>query len=229
MISNMVAKKYGYAGLPDDTISVTFDGCAGQSFGAFLSHGITFKLFGEANDYVGKGLSGGKIIIRPGKKAKFKSEDNTAAGNVLLYGATGGKLLVNGQVGERFAIRNSGASAVVEGAGDHCCEYMTGGRIVILGGTGVNFGAGMSGGLAYVYDEYGDFDLKCNLSMVDLESVEQQDDIELTGSAKSGAILADWETALQKFVKVFPVEYRKVLGRMMKEDEEAVDRKLESA
>lgn len=231
MISNEIAKLYGNAGLPEDSIKVTFRGCAGQSFGAFLAHGVTFTLVGEANDYLGKGLSGGKIIVRPSEKAGYDASENTIAGNVLLYGATSGEVYINGQVGERFAIRNSGAQAVIEGAGDHCCEYMTGGKIVVLGPVGVNFAAGMSGGIAYVYDETNTFDEFCNLSMVDLEQIVVSEDIfelrkmiekhfALTGSRKAQKILEDWENSLQLFVKVFPMEYRKVLGRMMKEDEE---------
>ena len=229
IISNKIASKYGNAGLPEDTINVEFKGCAGQSFGAFLAHGATFKLIGEANDYVGKGLSGGKIIVKPSASGNFDPAANIIIGNVALYGATGGKLFVNGQAGERFAIRNSGTVTVVEGVGDHCCEYMTGGTVVVLGETGVNFGAGMSGGIAYVYDETNHFDLHCNLSMVDLESLvlpEDQADLralieehyDLTGSVKAKAILDDWEDSLFKFVKVFPVDYRKALGRMMAED-----------
>ncbi len=231
MISNAVAGRYGHAGLPEDTIKINFHGTAGQSFGAFLPHGVTFNLVGEANDYVGKSLSGGRIVIKPSEKIKYKPEENIAAGNVLLYGATDGSLYVNGQVGERFAIRNSGAMAVVEGAGDHCCEYMTGGRVVVLGQTGVNFGAGMSGGLAYVYDTSGDFDLKCNLDMVDLESIDNAADaaelrgmigehVKATGSRLAEQLLADWENSLPLFVKVFPVEYRKALGMMNKEEEQ---------
>ena len=240
MLSSLIARKYGNAGLPEDTITINFTGCSGQSFGAFLAHGVTFNLRGEANDYVGKGLSGGKIIIRPPENAKvdFKPENNVIAGNVLLYGATGGKLFINGQAGERFAIRNSGAIAVVEGVGDHCCEYMTGGRVVVLGSTGVNFAAGMSGGIAYVYDEKNNFDLHCNLSMVDLEPVETAEDIaelrgilqqhlELTASSKAKYILDNWESCRPAFVKVFPVDYRKALGQMLKEDE-AIERKLEN-
>ena len=231
MLSSSVAKKYGNKGLPDNTIDYTFNGCAGQSFAAFLAKGITFTLIGEANDYVGKGLSGGKIIIKPYKGVLFNPSEHTIAGNVLLYGATSGELYINGQVGERFAIRNSGAVAVVEAVGDHCCEYMTGGRVVVLGTTGGNFGAGMSGGIAYVYDEDNFFDRRCNLDMIDLESVILPEDIaELkemiekhhlyTGSSKAEAILNDWENKLPMFVKVFPMEYRRVLGKMMKEDEE---------
>jgi glutamate synthase domain-containing protein 2/glutamate synthase domain-containing protein 3 len=240
MLSSLIARKYGNAGLPEDTITINFTGCSGQSFGAFLAHGVTFNLRGEANDYVGKGLSGGKIIIRPPENAKadFKPENNVIAGNVLLYGATGGKLFINGQAGERFAIRNSGAIAVVEGVGDHCCEYMTGGRVVVLGATGVNFAAGMSGGIAYVYDEKNNFDLHCNLSMVDLEPVETAEDVaelcgilqqhlELTASSKAKYILDNWESCRPAFVKVFPVDYRKALGQMLKEDE-AIERKLEN-
>ncbi|HJO93219.1 MAG TPA: glutamate synthase large subunit [Victivallales bacterium] len=230
MISYHVAKKYGNKGLPNDTINLTFKGCAGQSFGAFLARGITFNLIGEANDYVGKGLSGGKIIIRPYENITFNPSQHTIAGNVMLYGATDGEMYIHGMVGERFAIRNSGAKAVVESVGDHCCEYMTGGRVVVLGSTGGNFGAGMSGGLAYVYDELNLFDQMCNLSMVDLETVTLEENINelkkminnhyiYTGSQKAKDILEDWDNALPKFIKVFPMEYRKVLGQMMKEDE----------
>jgi glutamate synthase domain-containing protein 2/glutamate synthase domain-containing protein 3 len=231
MLSNKVALKYGNAGLPDDTITVNFTGCAGQSFGVFLAKGITFKLLGEANDYVGKGLSGGKIIIKAPKIEGFDPSKNMIAGNVLLYGATGGKLFLGGQAGERFAIRNSGAIAVTEGVGDHCCEYMTGGRVVVIGPTGVNFAAGMSGGLAYVFDEANNFDRRCNLDMVDLEPLKEPKDIaelkallnehvKLTGSEKAKRILEDWTTCAPMFVKVYPVEYRKALGKMMKDDEE---------
>lgn len=229
MLSYHVAKKYGNKGLPEDTITINFKGCAGQSFGAFLSNGITFKLEGEANDYVGKGLSGGKIIIRPYPLATYNPSDNTIAGNVLLYGATSGEMYLYGKAGERFAIRNSGASAVVESVGDHCCEYMTGGRVVVIGPTGSNFAAGMSGGIAYVFDEHNLFDQKCNLDMVDLETVVLESDkaelhsmiekhFKYTGSKKAAWILDHWEDCIPKFVKVFPMEYRKVLGQMLKED-----------
>jgi glutamate synthase domain-containing protein 2/glutamate synthase domain-containing protein 1/glutamate synthase domain-containing protein 3 len=228
-LSHEVARRHGHDGLPDGSIRMAFRGCAGQSFGAFLAKGIEFRLVGEANDYLGKGLSGGRIVVVPPDGLGCAPGENTIAGNVLLYGATCGEVFIHGQVGERFAIRNSGAIAVVEGAGDHCCEYMTGGRVVVLGPTGVNFGAGMSGGLAYVYDLANTFDEYCNLAMVDLEPVilpadiaELRDLIERhrrhTGSLRARDILADWENALPRFIKVFPMEYRRVLGQMMKED-----------
>ncbi len=231
MLSYHVAKKYGHKGLPKGTVDFTFRGCAGQSFGAFLAHGINFTLIGEANDYVGKGLSGGRIVIKPPEGISYESSENIIAGNVMLYGAICGEMYINGQAGERFAIRNSGAYAVVEGLGDHGCEYMTGGRVVVLGRTGINFGAGMSGGIAYVYDLKNSFDDYCNLDMIDLEPVVEKDDIrelrkmiekhlKYTGSRKAGEILGDWENKLPKFVKVFPMEYRRVLGLMMKEDAE---------
>jgi glutamate synthase (NADPH/NADH) large chain len=239
MLSSVVAKKYGSEGLPDDTLNFTFKGCAGQSFGAFLSKGITFNLIGESNDYVGKGLSGGKIVVRPPDEITYNPSENIIVGNVLLYGATSGEVYINGHAGERFAIRNSGVHAVVEGVGDHCCEYMTGGRVVVLGRTGINFGAGMSGGIAYVYDKRHRFDAYCNLDMIDLETVSDPEDIkELktmikkhlkhTGSEKAKEILANWESELPRFVKVFPMEYRRILGQMMKEDE-AVERIVEQS
>ena len=231
LISSRIAKKYGIEGLPDDTITLHFTGAAGQSFGAFAAHGLTMILEGEANDYLGKGLSGARLIVKPYPDAGYDPSLNIIAGNVLLYGATSGEAYLNGRVGERFAIRNSGAIAVVEGVGDHGCEYMTGGRIVILGPTGVNFGAGMSGGLAYVYDEERALDGNCNLEMVDLEQVTQPAEItdlrrmiekhlQYTGSRKAAAVLENWEPSLPCFVKVFPMEYRRVLGQMMREDEE---------
>ena len=230
-LSYYVSKQYGYAGLPEDTINVTLNGTAGQSFGAFLAAGITLRLHGQANDYVGKGLSGGKIIITPFPGTQYVPCENVIAGNVLLYGATSGKVFIRGQVGERFAVRNSGASAVIEGAGDHCCEYMTGGCVVVLGPTGHNFGAGMSGGYAYVWDEQHLFDRYCNLDMIDLDPVTEPEDIErlrslieeharYTGSQRAQAILADFDNALPNFVKVFPMEYRRVLGQMTKGDED---------
>jgi glutamate synthase (NADPH/NADH) large chain len=229
MLSGEIARRYGNKGLPDDTIRITFTGYAGQSFGAFAAHGLTMMLCGEANDYLGKGLSGGKIIVKPQDACTFDPSSNTIAGNVLLYGATGGEVYINGKAGERFAIRNSGALAVVEGVGDHGCEYMTGGRVVVLGETGINFGAGMSGGLAYVYDPDRKFDLRCNLEMVDLETIDDADEAEAvramlrkhheyTGSGKARDILDHWDECLPCFVKVFPMEYRKVLGKMIRED-----------
>jgi len=230
MLSGRIAQKYGNAGLPADTITCRFKGAAGQSFGAFAARGLTLHLEGESNDYLGKGLSGGKIVVTPYGGAQLDPSENIIAGNVLLYGATSGEVYLHGKVGERFAIRNSGAHAVVEGVGDHGCEYMTGGRVVVLGNTGINFGAGMSGGLAYVYDPHQEFDDRCNLAMVDLELVVEPEDIdelktmirnhyEHTGSEKAMGILAEWERCLPFFVKVFPMEYRKVLGKMTKEDE----------
>ncbi len=223
-LSGEIAHRYGAAGLPDGTIHVNFTGCAGQSFGAFLAPGVEFALTGEANDFVGKGLSGGRIIVKAPKKAAFAPENNVIAGNVIGYGATSGEIFLNGQAGERFAVRNSGATLVVEGVGDHGCEYMTGGRVAVLGRAGINFAAGMTGGLAYVYDESGDFDLFCNPDNVDLEPVERgsADELELTTllqrhlrftqSARAAALLADWENVRGKFVKVFPVEYRHALA-----------------
>lgn len=236
-LSGDVIDRHGEKGLPEDTIRVRFTGCAGQSFGAFLAPGITFELTGEANDFVGKGISGGKILIRPAPEATCPASQNVIAGNVIGYGGTSGKIFLAGQVGERFAIRNSGVTLVAEGVGDHGCEYMTGGRVVVIGPTGVNFAAGMTGGLAYVYDETGDFDLRCNVGSVDLEMIEpnSEDEDELlsllrehaeaVGSKKAQAILADWVNCRPKFVKIFPVEYRQALGRMAREDAEAIDRR----
>ena len=222
MLSGMVALKYGQAGLPNDTINVKFKGSAGQSFGAFLSHGISFKLEGETNDYFGKGLSGGRISILPPMRSSFKAEENIIAGNTGLYGATSGELYINGKVGERFGVRNSGAIAVIEGAGDHCCEYMTGGRVVVLGETGRNFAAGMSGGVAYVYDRKHTFDYFCNMDMVELSLVEdnvsRKELLELirqhylhTGSAFAGKMLDDWQRYVEDFIQVVPIEYKRVL------------------
>ncbi len=222
MLSGMVAMKYGQAGLPDDTINVKFKGSAGQSFGAFLAHGISFKLEGETNDYFAKGLSGGRISILPPMRSSFKAEENIIAGNTGLYGATSGELYINGKVGERFGVRNSGAIAVIEGAGDHCCEYMTGGRVVVLGETGRNFAAGMSGGVAYVYDRKHTFDYFCNMDMVELSLVEdnvsRKELLELirqhylhTGSALAGKMLDDWQRYVEDFIQVVPIEYKRVL------------------
>ncbi|QII70811.1 glutamate synthase large subunit [Apibacter sp. B3706] len=222
MLSGEVAKKYGNNGLPDNTIHCTFKGSAGQSFAAFLSKGITFTLKGDANDYLGKGLSGGKIVLLPPDSSNFMPENNIIAGNTLLYGATSGEVYINGQVGERFCVRNSGALAVVEGAGDHCCEYMTGGRTVVLGKTGRNFAAGMSGGIAYVYNPDGDFDYYCNMEMVELSLIEDISDIrELndlisnhykhTSSPLAKRLLDNWINEVNSFIKVTPIEYKRVL------------------
>ena len=224
MLSGEIARRYGSAGLPDDTVRVQFTGCAGQSFGAFLAKGVTLTLEGDANDYVGKGLSGGRLVIYHDRKSEFLSEENILVGNVCLYGATSGEVFFGGMAGERFAVRNSGATAVVEGVGDHGCEYMTNGLVVVLGGTGRNFAAGMTGGIAYVLDRAGDFaSLRCNRTEVDLESVSHERDVEilhhlisqhseLTGSTQAKWILENWHATLPKFIKVFPHEYKRVLG-----------------
>ena len=224
MLSGVIAKKYGETGLPDGTINIKFKGSAGQSFGAFAVHGLSLKLEGECNDYFGKGLSGGRISILPPVRSNddFKAEENIIAGNTGLYGATSGELYINGKVGERFGVRNSGAIAVIEGAGDHCCEYMTGGRVVVLGKTGRNFAAGMSGGVAYVYDPTHDFDYFCNMDMVELglveDSVSRKELLELirqhylhTGSALAGRMLDDWQRYVADFIQVVPIEYKRVL------------------
>ncbi len=223
MLSGAVAARYGEQGLPDRTIQVRFKGSAGQSFGAFLARGISFRLEGEANDYLGKGLSGGHISVQPPVRSGFAAEDNTIAGNTLLYGATSGEVYINGRVGERFAVRNSGAVAVVEGVGDHCCEYMTGGRVVVLGETGRNFAAGMSGGVAYVWDQHRNFDYFCNMDMVELSLLEdasaRKELHELvrrhylhTGSELARAMLDDWQRYVDEFIQVTPIEYKKVLA-----------------
>ena len=222
MLSGEIAKRYGEEGLPEHTISAWFDGSAGQSFGAFLVKGVTFYLHGETNDYLGKGLSGGRIIVTPPKGSTFQAEENIICGNTSLYGATSGEVYINGIAGERFCVRNSGATAVVEGAGDHCCEYMTGGCTVVLGATGRNFAAGMSGGVAYVLDEKGDFDFFCNMEMVELSLVEDLSDArelkglisrhqQYTNSEQAKRILNQWDVYVEKFIKVVPIEYKKVL------------------
>ena len=224
-LSYHVTKANGIEGLPPGTIHVKFTGSAGQSFGAFLTKGITFELEGDANDYFGKGLSGGRMIVYPPRKSTFTSSRNIITGNVNLFGATGGEVYINGLAGERFAVRNSGAAAVVEGVGDHGCEYMTGGRVIILGSTGVNFAAGMSGGIAYVYDENQLFDTRCNLEMVDVEPVLEAEDkkyletmikkhVEFTGSERGQRLLETWDEALPQFVKVMPLDYRKALEKI---------------
>ena len=224
MLSGVIARRYGETGLPDGTVNIKFKGSAGQSFGAFAVRGLNIKLEGECNDYFGKGLSGGRIAILPPSRCNddFRAEDNIIAGNTGLYGATGGELYVNGKVGERFGVRNSGAVAVIEGAGDHCCEYMTGGRVVVLGRTGRNFAAGMSGGVAYVYDPSHTFDYFCNMDMVEInlveDSVSRKELLELirqhylyTGSALAGRMLDDWHRYIEDFVQVVPIEYKRVL------------------
>ena len=223
MLSGAVATRYGNEGLPEQTINVKFKGSAGQSFGAFLAHGICFKLEGEANDYLGKGLSGGLISVRPPVRSNFDAEKNTIAGNTLLYGATSGEVYINGRAGERFAVRNSGAIAVVEGVGDHCCEYMTGGRVVVLGETGRNFAAGMSGGVAYVWDKDHTFDYFCNMEMVELSLLENSTSRKelhelvrqhylYTGSTLARTMLDDWNHYVDEFIQVTPIEYKRVLA-----------------
>jgi glutamate synthase domain-containing protein 3 len=241
MLSHEVAKRYGHEGLPDDTIRVRVAGSAGQSFGAFLARGVTLEVVGDTNDYCGKGLSGGRIAVQPSPKFRGDPAQNIITGNVVLYGAIAGEAYFRGVAGERFCVRNSGAHAVVEGVGDHGCEYMTGGTVVVLGETGRNFAAGMSGGLAYVYDVDGDFAKRCNPAMVELEPVlpesEQQaklapelwhggeaDEAILrrliesharhTGSKRAAELLANWTQARAKFVKVFPKEYRRALSEL---------------
>ena len=222
MLSGEIAQRYGLQGLPEGTIKVKFKGSAGQSFGTFLEKGISFKLEGEANDYFAKGLCGGHIAILPPTRSNFKAEDNIIAGNTGLYGATSGQIFINGRVGERFGVRNSGAIAVIEGAGDHCCEYMTGGRVVVLGETGRNFAAGMSGGVAYVWDKNHTFDYFCNMDMVELglveDSVSRKELLELirqhylhTGSALAGRMLDNWNHYVDDFIQVVPIEYKRVL------------------
>lgn len=222
MLSGVIAKKYGERGLPEHTLNVKFKGSAGQSFGAFLVPGVNFKLEGEANDYLGKGLSGGRIAVLPPIRSNFEAEKNTIAGNTLLYGATSGEVYINGRVGERFAVRNSGAVAVVEGVGDHCCEYMTGGRVVVLGQTGRNFAAGMSGGVAYVWNKEGNFDYFCNMEMVELSLIEEasyrkelheliRQHYLYTGSKLARTMLDDWNHYVDQFIQVVPIEYKKVL------------------
>lgn len=234
ILSNRIVKKFGPDGLADDMIQIEFTGSAGQSFGAFLAKGITLKLIGDSNDYLGKGLSGGKIIVETPPGSPYLAHENIIVGNTLLYGATRGEVFINGMAGERFCVRNSGATAVIEGVGDHGCEYMTGGLVVVLGQTGCNFAAGMSGGIAYVLDEHQLFDTLCNLDMVDLESVWKDDDTELlhglivkheklTRSSRARRILDAWPDMVGRFVKVIPIDYRKALERMQAEEERDTD------
>ena len=221
MLGHEITKRWKGEGLPDGTIDIHFTGSAGQSFGAFVPSGVTMRLIGDANDYLGKGLSGGRLIVRPHPTAPFVAEEQIIAGNVIAYGATGGEIFLRGVVGERFCVRNSGALAVAEGVGDHGCEYMTGGRVVVLGPTGRNFGAGMSGGIAYVYDPDGTFPSRVNGEMVALEGLADDDVSFLretvekhqafTGSAVAERILGDWDNAVGRFVKVMPTDYKRVL------------------
>jgi glutamate synthase domain-containing protein 3 len=224
ILSGEIARRYGSAGLPDDTIRIHLTGSAGQSLGAFLAKGVTLTLEGDANDYVGKGLSGGKVIVYAPHGSSFAPEENIIIGNVALYGATSGEAFFNGVAGERFAVRNSGATAVVEGVGDHGCEYMTNGLVLVLGSCGRNFAAGMSGGVAYVFDERGDFtEKRCNLDSVDLEPLLDEQDVQLvrnlitrhldlTGSRRARWILDNWQEMVSRFIKVFPHEFKRVLG-----------------
>jgi glutamate synthase domain-containing protein 3 len=221
ILSGEIARRRGARGLPEGTIEIAFSGSAGQSFAAWLAPGITFSLRGETNDYAGKGLSGGVVSVRPPDKTMFRAEENVIVGNTVLYGATAGRAFFRGLAGERFAVRNSGALAVVEGVGDHGCEYMTGGRVVVLGPTGRNFAAGMSGGVAYVYDTRRSFEGNCNLELVDLEELGEEDISEVqalikehaqrTGSLVARNVLASWERSAERFVKVMPRDYRRAL------------------
>ncbi len=229
MLSGVIAKRYGLEGLPEGTIKCRFRGSAGQSFGAFLVKGVEFRLEGDSNDYLGKGLSGGRIIVVPPKDSLFEADKNIITGNTVLYGATSGEAYICGVAGERFAVRNSGAIAVVEGAGNHCCEYMTGGRVVVLGATGNNFAAGMSGGIAYVFNETGRFDYYCNMGMVEISLVEDRNDVHelkslltrhifYTGSKKAKMILDDFEKYIEMFIKVIPYDYKRVLQEQKLEE-----------
>lgn len=225
ILSNHIVRKFGPQGLPDGTVEIIFRGSAGQSFGAFLVPGVTLRLIGEGNDYLGKGLSGGRIVVQTPENSPFLAHENIIVGNTLLYGATSGEVFINGMAGERFAVRNSGAVAVVEGVGDHGCEYMTGGVVVVLGQTGCNFAAGMSGGVAYALDEMQLFDTLCNLDIVELESVWKQEDKDLlrnlierhlkwTVSKRARQILDAWPEMIGKFVKVIPIDYRRALEKV---------------
>ena len=229
IVSNEISKIYGHLGLPEDTLNINFEGSAGQSFGAFGAHGLTFNLEGNTNDYLGKGLSGAKLIVKKPAKADFIAEDNIIIGNVCLFGAVNGQAYINGIAGERFAVRNSGATAVVEGVGDHCCEYMTGGTVVVLGKTGRNFAAGMSGGIAYVYDPENKFTKGlCNTETIEFEEILDEDNADLkatiekhvlyTDSQRGRELLADWSTSINSFVKVMPTEYKRALKRLETEE-----------
>jgi glutamate synthase domain-containing protein 3 len=233
ILGHEITKRYGSEGLPEDTINVHFNGSAGMSFGAFVPKGMTLTLEGDANDYIGKGLSGGRIIVYPPRASSFVPEDNVLVGNVVLYGATSGEAFFRGIAGERFCVRNSGVNTVVEGVGDHACEYMTGGRVVIIGKTGRNFAAGMSGGIAYVLNEDDDFAISCNQEMVDLEAISEDEDVELvkglllkhvqsTKSSVAEKILENWSEYQEKFVKVMPRDYKKVLDAIKRGKEKGL-------
>ena len=236
MLGYEVTKRFGAIGLPDATIKLQFNGSAGQSFGAFIPNGVELRLEGDSNDYLGKGLSGGRIILHPDRRATFVAHENVIAGNVIGYGATSGEIFISGVVGERFCVRNSGATAVVEGLGDHGCEYMTGGRVIVLGATGRNFAAGMSGGIAFVYDNKEDtnieFATRVNPELVDIVEPDAQDfvwleqtirrHLELTNSARAREVLADWKIAKTKIRKVLPRDYARVIAEMGIENLEKV-------
>jgi glutamate synthase domain-containing protein 3 len=233
ILSGEIARRWGPHGLPEGTIEIAFAGSAGQSFAAWLAPGVTFSLRGETNDYTGKGLSGGIVSVRPPERARFRAEENMLVGNTVLYGATAGKAFFRGLAGERFAVRNSGVHAVVEGVGDHGCEYMTGGRVVVLGRTGRNFAAGMSGGIAYVYDVDRRFEGRCNLELVDLEPLAEDDAQEVkaliaehvarTGSLVGRNVLAAWDRAMERFVKVMPRDYKRVLAERAAREADTVE------
>jgi len=224
LLSNRIALAHGPDGLPDGTIDITFEGSAGQSFGAWLAPGVSLTLEGDVNDYAGKGLSGGTICVRPPADAGFVAERCVIAGNTTLYGATSGKAFFRGHAGERFAVRNSGAQTVVEGLGDHGCEYMTGGCVVVLGDTGLNFAAGMSGGIAYVWDQDGEFRARCNTELVGFDEISPDDALELkdliaehaerTGSSVAAGVLEDWDAQVERFVKVMPHDYKRALAEL---------------
>ncbi|MNI28670.1 Ferredoxin-dependent glutamate synthase 1 [compost metagenome] len=233
LLGSEVTRIYGAAGLPEDTITFQFEGSAGQSFGAFVPKGMTLTVVGDANDYTGKGLSGGKVIVKPSRRATFAAEENIIVGNTSFYGATSGEAYIRGIAGERFAVRNSGANVVVEGVGDHGCEYMTGGRVVVLGGTGRNFAAGMSGGIAYVLDVEGSFDKRCNMEMVLLEKVQDKAEIEqlrtmlsrhvlYTDSEVGRRVLDNWSEMLPKFVRVIPKDYKRMLEQIRKVEDQGL-------
>jgi glutamate synthase domain-containing protein 3 len=227
LLSGEIARRHGEEGLPEGSIEVRLNGSAGQSFGAWLAAGVTLELEGDANDYTGKGLSGGTLIVRPSDEAGFRAEDNAIVGNTVLYGATSGKAFFRGLAGERFAVRNSGAIAVIEGVGDHGCEYMTGGRVVVLGPTGLNFAAGMSGGVAYVLDVDGAFRSRCNTELVGFDEITPDEELELrgwieeharcTGSPVAQGLIDEWDQSLARFVKVMPHDYKRALLELAEE------------